>query len=330
VRADKPTKAIGHAARHVRADHPIDRDHLMTIKTWRTLFRSAARQRRHCCGRGWFTMAASATWLATLPAWAAAGVLAGWDVHSLPGGANNFGASPLAASSSDANLSVGGLTRGAGVGTTGTAAARGWGGNDWTAASAAAAATADDSLSWTMSARPGFQLSISAISRIDYRRSSTGATGGVLQARVGSAPYADVANLAYPSTASGGASVAAVDLSGVVSLQNLPAGSVVTLRLVNFGGTASGGTWYLFDTANSAAADLEVSGSVTTAGPPVDGQCGSSAGQSFIDAPGLALCSAGSASAVLGNGPWSWTCTGTGGGIAASCSANRSAIGVCF
>src|SRR5262249_43636290 len=60
-----------------------------------------------------------------------AAVLAGWDVHSLPGGTDNFGPSPLGASVTDSHLTVGGLTRGGGVGTTGgSGAARGWGGND--------------------------------------------------------------------------------------------------------------------------------------------------------------------------------------------------------
>ena len=57
----------------------------------------------------------------------------------MPGGANNFGPSPLAATSSGANVTVGGLTRGAGVGTGGTGAARGWGGVTFTGANEAAA-----------------------------------------------------------------------------------------------------------------------------------------------------------------------------------------------
>ena len=60
---------------------------------------------------------------------ARADVLGGWDFSTLTGGSNNFGPSPLAATTSAASITVGGLTRGVGVGTTGgSGAARAWGG----------------------------------------------------------------------------------------------------------------------------------------------------------------------------------------------------------
>jgi len=64
-------------------------------------------------------------------------VMSEWSLNNttngglLPGGTNNFGPSPFAATLSDSNVTVGGLTRGIGVGTTGTGAASGWGGNAW-------------------------------------------------------------------------------------------------------------------------------------------------------------------------------------------------------
>lgn len=255
-----------------------------------------------------------------------AATLAGWDVHSLAGGVNAFGVSPLTAGTTAANLTVGGLTRGSGVGTTGTAAARGWGGTDWIATSATAAVTAGDVVSVTLSANAGYQVSLGAVSRLDYRRSSTGPSTGVLQYQLGSGAFVDVATLSYSSTASAGASLAAIDLSGVAALQNVPAGTAITLRVVNYGGSGSGGTWYLFDTANTTAADLEITGTVVTSGPSVDGACGSAQGLTFPVAPAANLCAAGSASAVGGSGgTWSWTCAGSNGGQTASCSAISSA-----
>jgi serine protease len=55
---------------------------------------------------------------------------------------------------------------------------------------------------------------------------------------------------------------------------------------------------------------------------PVNGACGSSNGQYLSIAPIANLCSAGTASLVLGNGPWTWTCTGANGGSSANCSAS--------
>jgi uncharacterized repeat protein (TIGR01451 family) len=54
--------------------------------------------------------------------------LAAWDVHGLPGGANNFGVSPLLPITVASAVVAGGITRGSGVGTSGTGAGRGWGG----------------------------------------------------------------------------------------------------------------------------------------------------------------------------------------------------------
>ena len=55
----------------------------------------------------------------------------------------------------------------------------------------------------------------------------------------------------------------------------------------------------------------------TTTSSAVDGACDSSNRADFTSAPTADLCSAGTASAVSGSGPWSWTCVGT----SASCSA---------
>lgn len=224
---------------------------------------------------------------------ASAAVLAGWDVHGLAGGTNNFGSSPLAASVSDTNVTVGGLTRGSGVGTTGTGAARGWGGNTWTSANASAATTANQYATFSVTANSGFQMSLSGISKLDYRRSNTGATSGVLQYQVGGGAYTDITPLSYTSTSSSGASITVpIDLSGIGALQNLPAGTTVTFRIVNYGGSGGGGTWYVFDAANTTANDLELSGSVTATGggaPPaptvnlsVSSNTGSEAGQTVI------------------------------------------------
>src|SRR5262249_6136593 len=55
--------------------------------------------------------------------------------------------------------------------------------------------------------------------------------------------------------------------------------------------------------------------------PPVDGACGAANGVATATAPTSGLCNSGTASAVPGSGPFSWTCTGSGGGATASCSA---------
>ena len=192
-------------------------------------------------------------------------VIASWDVS----GQSSYGTSPLAAAA-DPNVTVGGLTRGSGVTTTPTAAARGWGGNGFTATTAAAAVTANTYATFTVTPKTGYTTSFTSLSKFDYRRSASGATNGVFQYQVGSGAFVDVATLSYSSSASAGASIGPIDLSTISALQNIAAGTVVTFRIVSYGATSATGTWYVFDVSNSTAADLALTGIVNpvVAGTP--------------------------------------------------------------
>ena len=120
-----------------------------------------------------------------------------------------------------------------------------------------------------MSARAGYLLSFSAISRFDYRRSGTGPGTGVWQYQVGGSGFVSFATNAYSSTSSSGASLGAINLANLAALQNIGPGTNVTFRLVNYGASDAGGTWYLYDVAGSTAADLAIQGTLTAlAGPP--------------------------------------------------------------
>jgi hypothetical protein len=190
------------------------------------------------------------------------GVLAGWDFHSLPGGVSSFGISPLAPSSLETNLSAPGLVRGSGVGTNGTAASRGWGGNGFTSGSEAAAVAANAFVTFSYTANPLYLVTYTNINELDYRRSSTGPASGALQYQVGNSPFVDITNLSYPVTTSGGGSLGPVNLAAIAALKNIPAGVPVTFRIVNWGATSASGTWYLYDVSNTAALDLSVQGTI--------------------------------------------------------------------
>lgn len=190
------------------------------------------------------------------------GVLAGWDFHALPGGVNYFGVSPFAPTSLQTNLASTGLVRGSGIGTNGTAASRGWGGNTFTATSEAAAVAAGDFVSITFIANPEYLVSYTNVNEFDYRRSTTGPTNGVLQFQVGSTPFTDITNFAYPVTTSAGGSLGPLNLARITALQNIPAGVPVTFRIVSWGGTTTSGTWYIYDVLNTTAPDLSIQGTI--------------------------------------------------------------------
>lgn len=191
------------------------------------------------------------------------GVLVGWDMSGLTA----YGSSPQAPTTNAPLLIVvAGLTRGSGVTTTPTAAPRAWGGNGFDSSTAAAAITANDYATLTVAATNGYQLSFTNISRFDYRRSGSGAASGLLQYQVGSGAFTDITTVSYSSSASAGASLAAIDLSAIPALQGVGAGTNVTFRLVNYGGT--GGNWYIYDVANSTALDFTFQGSIAPLVPP--------------------------------------------------------------
>ena len=196
------------------------------------------------------------------------GTLAGWDVS----GQTAYGLSPLASVTNAPNLTVTGLTRGSGVSLTGSGAARGWGGAAFTSGSVATAVASNQFVTFGAAANAGYKVSFASVSRFDYRRSGTGPATGVLQFQIGTGAFSDITNLSYTSTAGSGGSFGAIDLSGFAALQNVGPGTNVTFRIVNYGGSSSAGTWYVFDTASSTAVDLALQGTVTPLvianGPP--------------------------------------------------------------
>ena len=194
------------------------------------------------------------------------GVLAGWDVSAQ----TSYGVSPFTATTNAANVAVVGLTRGSGVGTSGTAASGGaWGGNGFDSASAAAAVTANDFVTCGVTASAGIKVSFSSISRFDYRRSGSGPPSGVMQYQIGSGAFVSFATNSYSSTSSSGASLAAIDLTGIAALQTIGPGTNVTFRIVNFGASAATGTWYIYNVVSGTAPDFSISGTVAPlAGPP--------------------------------------------------------------
>ncbi|WP_205685685.1 T9SS type A sorting domain-containing protein [Flavipsychrobacter stenotrophus] len=197
--------------------------------------------------------------------------LVGWNVSTMPGGTNNFGSSPLSPTTTASNITLPQtLTRGTGIGTTGSGAARGWGGTDWQNSTVANAVTGNDIVTFSMKADAGYAVNLSSCT-IAYRRSGTGPGNGELQYSIDGTNFSTVVALSYPTTSSGGNTISGINLSSIASLQNVPSSTTVTFRIVNYGGTAAAGTWYLFDVANTPASDFFIQGSVVCSGTPAAG-----------------------------------------------------------
>lgn len=202
-----------------------------------------------------------------------AAVIAGWDVSSYTASGTDWHPSPLTPSTQDPNVTVGGLTRNWSLGS-GTAAAYAWGGNNFstTATDAAGAIAAGNFVTFSLTAAPSYNLSISDIPAYNIRHSGTGPNTGIWQYQVGAGNFVDIGSaIAWGSTTtSAGNAQTAIDLSGISALQNVPAGTTVTFRVITWGATSAGGTWYFNEpTPHTTDPEIAVEGTLTAVPEPV-------------------------------------------------------------
>jgi len=82
-------------------------------------------------------------------------------------------------------------------------------------------------------------------------------------------------------------------------------------------------TWSCSGSNGGAVASCAASKNSPTQapGPMVNGLCGQANGQLASTQPVEGLCSAGDVTAIVGSGPWNWTCLGENGGMSVSCTA---------
>ena len=206
---------------------------------------------------------AASTSLLLLAGQAQAEIVVGWEMT----GQTAFGTQGLAPSFADQDVTVGGLTRGAGFGTTGTAAGNAWGGNGFEGpATAADAITAENFITFTVAPDATFEFSAGSLS-VNYRRSSGGATKFALQYQIGAGAFTDIGEFDLGSSSSAGSTVTGIDLSGIPALQDVAA-DTVTFRVVPFGSTDPNGTFYFYGPL--AGFDLRLDGSVQTIGSTGD------------------------------------------------------------
>ena len=198
--------------------------------------------------------------LAALSLAAQADTLISWELTSA-----NGTVSPLAPTTSSAGLTAVGLTRGSGVAVPSSPAGNAWGavsvGNGTTSASAI---TANDYVSFSLTANSGFLMSLSDIPAYNIRRSATGPTTGLWQYQVGSETFQDIGSpITWGSTTSAtGNSQAAISLSGITDLQSVAPLTTVTFRVLLYNSSLTTGTWY-FNNLSSAGNDLSVNGTVS-------------------------------------------------------------------
>src|SRR5262245_35432676 len=120
------------------------------------------------------TMLAAAAALLITTVYSNAAVVAGWNSNGL----TSFGPNAHSATTVEQGITVGGLTRGEGLTTSGNATANAWGGSGFNpttgstnALSVAEAVANNDYFSFSLTPQEGYSLSLSSIN-FDYRRST--------------------------------------------------------------------------------------------------------------------------------------------------------------
>jgi hypothetical protein len=182
------------------------------------------------------------------------GTLLAWSVT----GQTGYGTQGLAATTvGPDNTNSTGLTRGSGVTTSGSAASNAWGGANW-ASTSSAGISGNEFVTFALTVDSGDEISLSSIA-MNYRRSSTGPSSGYWQYEIGTGAWTLIGDESneFSSTSSSGSTITPISLTGISGLQDLAAGTKVTLRLIPYGATSSSGTWYVYDESGN---DLTVAG----------------------------------------------------------------------
>jgi hypothetical protein len=198
--------------------------------------------------------------------------LASWTFTNA---SNDWGTSPAPPTTTNANVTVVGLTRGPGVTILNTAAATAWGGNGFFDGVAAASQTADTAIArgnyftFTIAATSGSSMSLSGIEAYNIRRSSTGPALFKWQYSLDGISFTDIGgniNAGTNGTVTGN-SQPAITLSGIPDLQNVPSGTIVRFRIVIWNTGNQSGNFYF----NSGSTDpnLTINGTISSTPLPL-------------------------------------------------------------
>jgi hypothetical protein len=126
-------------------------------------------------------------------------------------------------------------------------------------------------ISFGVTANTGFTESFSTIPAYNIRKSPTGPNQMAWQYSLDGTTYTDIGTpiaIGTVTTATGNPQ-AAVDLTGINDLQNVPAGTTVRFRLVSWKAFSDAGTWYINGFGGASTPPFTIAGNVNPATDPL-------------------------------------------------------------
>ncbi|MEO6613506.1 MAG: T9SS type A sorting domain-containing protein [Chitinophagaceae bacterium] len=158
----------------------------------------------------------------------------------------------------DPHLTASSISRGTGINA--AALANAYSANSWGAVNLPDAIVANEYFQFSVQVNTGYQAFLATLNA-NFRRSATGPNSFQWQYSLDGFTTAGLnmgAAISYTGTATAGDAQATVNLTGISSLQNLPAGTIITLRLYGWGASALSGSFAL---GRLAGNDLAIGGS---------------------------------------------------------------------
>lgn len=175
------------------------------------------------------------------------GQIVAWNNNSLSG----VTAGNINATTNDANLNTSVLSRGSGV--TATSLSGGYSSSNWVDANEAAAITNNRYYQCTISPNTNFTVSLSTLD-FKLRRTSSGPSAYIWRYSTDGTNFTDIgSSVSFTTATSSGDVQPQINLSGIAALQNVAAGTVITLRLYAWSGATAGTLAFGTGNVNSLA-----------------------------------------------------------------------------
>jgi hypothetical protein len=188
-------------------------------------------------------------------------VLAAWNPSTFTQGGRNvasFTATTLATNMSSPSA----LTRGSGVDLPTTSASDGyWGGNNWSTTTADAGISSNRFISFSLKSTNSKAVNYHSIDKFNIRISNTGPIQYQIQYRLNTGSFQTITTLSGPPRTTGNYVLGPIDLSQIAGLQNVPATSTITFRIVPFDATSNTGSFLIGSGTADTNPDITITGS---------------------------------------------------------------------